>query len=301
VSVELACAAPAFLDLTFVGLRSLPGAGREEFATELLRSPGGGALNAIGAARLGVRTTAAFPIGSDEAGRALRDALEREGVECAGTPTSQTALTVVMPLAGDRAMVTFEPEVAVDPHTVAAPQPERVLCTIEQLDVVPVAARAFVTVGDREARRHVGGLSIGRPVDTLFANADEAAVLSGYDRVGDAARALADLARIVVVSAGADGAVACVDGQLLRAPAVPVDAVDTTGAGDLLAAAWVWGDVVGLDIEARLRWAVLYASLSVAVPTGAAGALSRSELIEEGQQRGLPPLAAAPGTSRRGR
>ena len=32
MSVELACAAPAYLDLTFVGLRALPGPGQEEFA-----------------------------------------------------------------------------------------------------------------------------------------------------------------------------------------------------------------------------------------------------------------------------
>jgi glucosamine--fructose-6-phosphate aminotransferase (isomerizing) len=293
VSVELACTAAAYLDLTFVGVRALPAPGEEEFATKLLRSPGGGALNAIGAARLGVRTAAAFPLGADEAGRALRDALERDGIELVGAPANCTPVTVVMPLAGDRAMVTFDPEAAVDPHVLAAARPERVLCTIDQLDLVPAAARAFATVGDREARRHAGGLVAGRAVDTLFVNAGEAALLTGVERVDDAARALAEQAEIVVVSRGAEGALACVsNGDVLRAPGVPVDAVDTTGAGDLLAAAWVWGDVLGLDVEARLRWAVLYAALSVTVPTGVAGALSLGELLVQGKQRGLTPPAA---------
>lgn len=289
MSFDLACAAPAYLDLTFVGLPNLPAPGEEEFATELLHSPGGGALNAIGAARLGVRTAAAFPLGADDAGLTLRGALEREGVALLGEPSSQTPLTVVMPLQGDRAMVTFDPEIAIDPDALAAANPERVMCSIQQLDQVPATARAFVTVGDREARRHAGGIALDRTVDTLFANASEAALLAGLENVADAARALGEQAKIVVVSLGAGGALACVDGALLRAPAVPVDAVDTTGAGDLLAAAFVWGDVVGLDVEARLRWAVLYAAQSVTVPTGAAGAMRCDEFVELGRQRGLQP------------
>jgi sugar/nucleoside kinase (ribokinase family) len=67
-------------------------------------------------------------------------------------------------------------------------------------------------------------------------------------------------------------------------------AVDTTGAGDLLCAAFVWADLAGADVETALRWAVLYGSLSVTVPTGAAGAVTLERLLEEGTTRGLPPL-----------
>jgi sugar/nucleoside kinase (ribokinase family) len=64
--------------------------------------------------------------------------------------------------------------------------------------------------------------------------------------------------------------------------------VDTTGAGDLLVAGWAWAEEQALDFDARLRWATLYAALSVTVPTGAAGALRLDEFIEEGTRRGLP-------------
>ena len=46
---ELVVATPVFLDLTFVGLESLPALGEEKFAAELLRSPGGGAITAVAA------------------------------------------------------------------------------------------------------------------------------------------------------------------------------------------------------------------------------------------------------------
>ena len=51
--IDVLCAARAYLDLTFTGLEALPRAGHEEFAHEMARSPGGGALNAIGAAASG--------------------------------------------------------------------------------------------------------------------------------------------------------------------------------------------------------------------------------------------------------
>ena len=67
---------------------------------------------------------------------------------------------------------------------------------------------------------------------------------------------------------------------------VAVEAVDTTGAGDLFTAAYVWADRLGAPLEERLRWAALYASLSVRVPTALAGAASRAMLVEAGAARG---------------
>ena len=70
-------------------------------------------------------------------------------------------------------------------------------------------------------------------------------------------------------------------------PACAVDVVDTTGAGDLFAAAYVWADHWGASLEQRLRWSVLYASLSVRVATAVAGAVTLRALLEEGVQHGL--------------
>ena len=48
------------------------------------------------------------------------------------------------------------------------------------------------------------------------------------------------------------------------------------------------GRRVGLGVDDALRWAALYAGLSVRVPTGAAGATHLIEFLEEGARRGLP-------------
>jgi sugar/nucleoside kinase (ribokinase family) len=91
----------------------------------------------------------------------------------------------------------------------------------------------------------------------------------------------------VIVTLGAEGALAAgVDGAA-HVPGVPVEAVDTTGAGDLFAAAYVWADHWGAGLTERLRWSVLYASLSVRVATAVAGAVTLRALLEEGAEHGL--------------
>jgi sugar/nucleoside kinase (ribokinase family) len=66
--------------------------------------------------------------------------------------------------------------------------------------------------------------------------------------------------------------------------------IDTTGAGDLFAAALAWGDLLGADPEVALQWANLYAGLSVGAHTGTGGAVTRDRLLAEGRERGLPEL-----------
>jgi sugar/nucleoside kinase (ribokinase family) len=113
----------------------------------------------------------------------------------------------------------------------------------------------------------------------------------------DGERAVHELAKrtpCAIVTLGDRGAVAVCDGETLQVPGIPAEPVDTTGAGDLFTAAYVWADLLGLALEERLRWAVLYATLSVRVPTALAGAVSRSALLEEGAARGLVVPASQP-------
>ena len=72
MTVDVVCAGPVFLDLTFEGLDALPEPGRERFARELHETPGGAAITAVGLARLGLRAAVAAPLGDDVAGRTVR-------------------------------------------------------------------------------------------------------------------------------------------------------------------------------------------------------------------------------------
>jgi ribokinase len=292
MSVDVVVTAIPFLDLTFIGLEALPKAGEERFAGDLLRSPGGGAINAIGAARLGLKTALAAPLGQDLEGDFIREELTREGIALLTSSAVRTPTTVVMPHGGERAMVTYEPGTRARAADVAAFGPRAVIVNLTQLDAVPDGVPAYVSCGDDDARAFAGGPPDLDRARVLFVNRREAHRLTGRDSAEDAAARLGECVPIAVVTCGAEGAVAWVDGELLRAPGFPAEVVDTTGAGDLLCAAFVWADLAGADPQAALSWAVLYASLSVSVPTGAGGAVTRDRLIEEASRRGLPPLEA---------
>src|SRR4051794_7228974 len=105
-AMDLAVATPVFLDLTFVGLDGLPVLGEELFAADLMQTPGGGAITAIAAARLGLSTAIAAPLGRDEAGDVVRAALASEGVELVERSPPRAPTTRRFPPSRDPPLVT---------------------------------------------------------------------------------------------------------------------------------------------------------------------------------------------------
>ncbi len=82
------------------------------------------------------------------------------------------------------------------------------------------------------------------------------------------------------MSVGNDGAVVASREGSTSIPAVPVDVVDTTGAGDALSgtfAAWLAG---GADIDTAVRAGVVAGSLATTAP-GAQSAFPNRDLIEQ--------------------
>ncbi len=290
MSVDVVVAVPAFMDMTFVGLEALPQLGEERFAGDLVRSSGGGAITAIGTARLGLSTALAAPLAADPAGNLIREEMEAEGIQVVGTPCARTPVTMVMPLDGSRAMVTFDPGVRARAADVAALAPSAVVTGLSQLDVVPSGARAYVSVGDDDARAFAGRLPADLERATgLLIDSREGMVLTGADTPEGAAEVLGRTVRTAVVGTGRDGSAACVNGRVIRVEAFDVGAaIDPTGTSDLFVAAWAWAEASGMALEDALRWASLYAAMSVRVPTGAAGASALGRLMEEGSRRGLP-------------
>jgi len=294
MNVDLAVLTPAYLDYTFVGLEALPGPGEERFAGDMLRSPGGGAITAVGATRLGLKAALVAPLGDDLAGRFVRRELDAEGVILGEPRGTRTPTTVVMPVAGERSMVTVDPGVRARAADLEPLSPRAVAATLEQIDIVPEGVCAFITCGDDDARAFAGRLpkvAVARRPRALIVNRREAGVLTGAATPAEAAARLAEIADIAAVTLGPDGAVAVVDGRQVTvegSDAAPI--VDTTGAGDLFAAALAWGDLIGAEPEVALAWANLYAGLSVGAHTGTGGAVTRERLLTEGAERGLPPL-----------
>jgi ribokinase len=289
VPVELAVTTPAFLDLTFVGLEALPGPGEERYAGDLVRSPGGGAITAVAAARLGLSTALVAPLGSDLAGDFVRREVEADGVVVAGFQTDRTPQTVVMPVGDDQSMVTVDPGVRARAADVAALEPVALAANLDQLDLLSGDAHAYLTCGDDDARafarRPPSGLAGAR---AMFVNEPHALQLTGADSVQAAAEQLGQWVETVVVTLGARGTLAMTDGRAVPVPDFDTGtAVDTTGARDLLCAAYAWADLRGAERDERIAWAQLYSQLAMTVPTATGGAVTEARLLEEGEARGL--------------
>jgi sugar/nucleoside kinase (ribokinase family) len=287
--VDVAVAIPAFLDLTFVGLEALPAPGEERFAGDLVRSPGGGAIHAVASARLGLSAALATPLGGDDAADFLCDALRAEGVTLVERWAGRTATTVVMPVGNERAMVTLDPGVRASAAVVAGLEPRTVAANVDMLHAVPDGVAAYVTCGDDDARAFARQpLRQLEGVHLLFVSEREALTLSGKADLDSAADCLVELAGSVVVTLGVAGAMGIIDGERVAAPGVAVgDAVDTTGAGDLLVAAYIWAELRGMTPEDQLRWVV-------PTPTAVGGAVDEARLLAEGERLGFTLPAGDP-------
>lgn len=115
-------------------------------------------------------------------------------------------------------------------------------------------------------------------VDILFANEAEALSLyevDSFDEALDAARADVEVA---IVTRGAAGSVVARGDEVVRIAAHPVEVVDTTGAGDLYAAGFLFGFTHGRSLGACGRLGSIAAS-AVLGHTGARPEVSLAHLI----------------------
>jgi ribokinase len=181
-------------------------------------------------------------------------------------------------------------------------EPAAAAAAVRSLDGVAVVVgqletpQAATAAGFRAARE-AGATTILNPApaatlgealldatDWLIPNETELAVLAGiasFDPEDDGA-VLAYARRLrcrLVVTLGSRGAaVVTADGTVVRVPARPVKAVDTTGAGDAFVGSFAFGLAAGLDPVTAVRLGIACASDSV---------------TREGTQRSYPDRAAA--------
>ncbi len=100
----------------------------------------------------------------------------------------------------------------------------------------------------------------GDKLDLLFCNRDEALAMSGTDTPDAAMGVLREMAKAVVITNGPKGSV-CFDGQELHSiDAIKAEAVDSNGAGDMYAGAFLYGLSHGMDFATAGALASLTAS-----------------------------------------
>lgn len=272
-------------DLVF-DVAALPRPGETVLASAMRTLPGGkGGNQAVAAARAGAEVTLVAAIGDDAAGRTLLDHLSANGVGTDGVvtlPVPSGTAVVMVGASGER--------------------------TGENMIVVAPGANAHLTLDSQRVRDIVADsdvllLQLEIPVATALVAARQAreagaTVILNASPAGADERGLTELAEVVdvvvvneteaatwrwpvphlVTTLGSRGAAYAGPDTRLEVPAPGVEAVDTTGAGDVfagvLAAGWT------ADRHHALRRACAAGALATLVP-GAGDCAPYDEAIED--------------------
>ncbi|MEE6282056.1 carbohydrate kinase family protein [Georgenia sunbinii] len=270
---------PVFLDIVFTGLPTVPRPGTEVWASGMGSLPGGIANLAVAASRLGLGTGLAAGFGGDVYGRWCWDVLAEEGIDLSRStrlPDQHTSVTVSVAYDDDRSMITHGHDLPMT-HDELIGDPPRSRAVIIDLDdrrdaeqwwrtAAADGAKVFADVGWDPAEAWDP-----RRLDSLAScygflpNEREAMAYTRTDSPRAAARRLADQVPLVVVTMGSAGAVAIdsATGEEVMVPALPVTAIDPTGAGDVFLASFVSATLQEWPLTQRLRFATLCAALAV--------------------------------------
>ncbi len=266
-----------FFDLVFTGLARMPGPGEELWSEGLGSCPGGIANLATAAARLGLRTGLVAGFGDDAYADWMWDTLSRdEGIDLSASRRFEhfhSALTVSIATAGDRAMITHGHPLPEPLSAMAGRAPAARAAVVDlhgETDwwafLAARGTRIFADIGfDETGRWDVADLAPLAHCHAFTPNAVEAMAYTRTDTADRAVRKLADRVPLAVVTDGVQGALAIDSstGEEAFCPAVPVTALDTTGAGDVFAAAMTLGTLAEWPLVERLKFASLCSALAV--------------------------------------
>ena len=239
-----------------------------------LISGGSAANTAVGLAALGGKAAFVGRVHDDELGAAFCRDINAAGVTFAATPAENGAPTassiiLVTPDAA-RSMNTFlgaSIEFQPEDINLAAAADAAVIYLEGYLFDAPAGPAIFAQAAQMAAQHQARiALSLSDPwcvdrhradlrhyvtdhVDILFANEDEAISLVETDHP-TSVQMLRGLVDEVVITRGPLGAVICHAGQQIVVDAMPQGPlIDTTGAGDLFAAGYLFGRTHGYDAQ----------------------------------------------------
>jgi sulfofructose kinase len=251
--------------------------GKVPFEREVL-SPGGQVASAmVTCAKLGLRAKYIGTLGDDERGVVQLESLRASGVnlddiEIRANCPNQSAYILIDKTSGERTVLWNRNEcLRIDPANITA---GKITCAkllhIDGHDTPAVSRAAEI------ARRHQIPVSVD--VDTIYPGFDR--VLPNVDYLvassefpsrwtheSDPFRALTLIQdeyrmRVAAMTLGADGSLARVEGRFLYSPGFVVDAIDTTGAGDVFHGAFCYSVIESMPVREALEFSNAMAALN---------------------------------------
>lgn len=276
--------------------------GKVPFDREIL-SPGGQVASAmVTCAQLGLRTKYIGTLGDDERGVVQLESLRASSVnlddiEIRANCPNQSAYILIDQTSGERTVLWNRNEcLRIDPSSVTA---DKITCArllhIDGHDTPAVSRAAEI------ARRHQIPVSVD--VDTIYPGFER--VLPNVDYLiassefpsrwthePDPFRALSMIQdeyrmRVAAMTLGTDGSLARVDGRFIYSPGFIVDAIDTTGAGDVFHGAFCYSVIESMPVREALEFSNAMAALNCTA-LGARGhiaSLPEAQALMRGAER----------------
>ncbi len=291
INIDLVVRAPRF-----------PKPGETVSGGELETVPGGkGANQAVAAARMGLEVALFGGVGDDVFGPKLCSNLESEGIDISQIkllPDTATgvALIVLDPSGQNTIVSSHGANDAIEPGEVGPVFDhwnaiDHLVLQMEiPLDVVGTALEAASTRGVEvvlnAAPADERACEWFDVVDVLIVNETEAELLGGVEVVDiESARAAGQSlcvegCQTVILTLGPDGALLFYEDRVEHVPAVEVEVVDTTGAGDAFVGVYTAMRAEGKPELTAVQYGVCAGALAVGV-LGAMPSLPRRDAVEE--------------------
>ncbi|WKZ47074.1 MAG: sugar kinase [Anaerolineales bacterium] len=255
------------------------------------------AIFACGAARLGLKVAFIGVCGDDVFGRFMLDEMQKRGVDVGNVivhPNGQTGLSVILNRESDRAILTHSGLIA---ELQASAIADSLLAQARHLHVASYFLQTKLQPDLPELFKRARSLGLTTSLDTNYdpsekwigfdellavtnvflPNEAEAKSLAGAGNVHEAADRLNVRVEALAIKLGKDGALGMSEGERIRMESIPVNVVDTVGAGDSFDAGFIYGYLNGWDLKKSLRLACVCGALS----TQRAGGTDGQPTLEE--------------------
>jgi len=274
------------LDIILSGLEGLPSFGEETLASGCVMKPGGSAANvAIMLAVNDCPVRLFAQVGNDQAGKFLLQDLLTFGIDTETISVSKqgaTGLTVSLTFPKDRMYITHPGIVRttsrkhlvdryIEPHThlhltsyFLQAALRREIGTILRSAKTAGMSTSLDPGGDTNGQWDISDLREHLQfLDYFMPNSDEIRAMTDRDEVHAALRAFPEKAQATIVKAGAHGALTRYHGEIEEYPAIPVNVLDTTCAGDCFDAGFLFGLYRGETFQSAVQKGLQFGAQAV--------------------------------------
>ena len=269
----------ASMDFIFTGLPRMPLLGEDTLAEGFDLVPGKSFTNAIALHRLGVRVAWAADFGNDTISKSILEQIRQEGLSeeffvIHDRPFRRISISASF--SDDRAFLTYydkEPEIPaalkalprVKADTLFIPGLIQGKEYEASLPILRLKKMRIIMDGNCPKEYSLSSKSVSRSigsVDVLIPNAKEARSLTGLDDLEQAAVKLSEYCPLVVIKDGCNGSFAYDRRSFTHEAGIPVDPMDTTGAGDCYSSGFLKAYLDGLSVDECLQWGNIVGGLS---------------------------------------